>query len=45
LNDETQQEFAVVAEQLAHRALVWLPVGVILREAVPAIVDGVKTEN
>lgn len=42
LNGESQQEFATVVEQLAHRALVRLPVNFIQREAGHAFVNRVR---
>jgi hypothetical protein len=39
---ETLQEFAAAVEQLAHRALVGLPVGYIQTEAAHSFIDGVR---
>jgi hypothetical protein len=42
MSSETLQEFAAAVEQLAHRALVGLPVGYIQMEAAHACIDGVR---
>jgi hypothetical protein len=42
LNGETLQKVAAAVEQLAHRALVGLPVGFIQTEAANAFIDGVR---
>jgi hypothetical protein len=42
MSGETLQEFAEAVEQLAHRALVGLPVGLIHTEAAHASIDGVR---
>lgn len=41
-SEETLQEFAAAVEQLAHRALVGLPVGYIQTKAAHAFIDGVR---
>jgi hypothetical protein len=42
MSDETLQEFTAALEQLAHRALVGLPVAFIQKEAAHAFIDGVR---
>jgi hypothetical protein len=42
LSGESLQEYVVAVEQLAHRALVGLPVDFIQSEAAHSFVDGVK---
>jgi hypothetical protein len=39
---ETLQEFAAAVEQLAHRALVGLPVGLIQTEAAHDFINGIR---
>jgi hypothetical protein len=41
-SSETRQEFAAAVEQLAHRALVGLPVAFIQTEAANSFIDGVR---
>jgi hypothetical protein len=45
MSDETLQEFAAAVEQLAHRALVGLPVGYIRTEAAHAFIDGIRARE
>jgi hypothetical protein len=40
MSDETVQEFSAAVEQLAHQALIGLPVGFIQTEATHAFIDG-----